>query len=514
MKKLKKFIVYVLLLCLLLNLFVSNVFAVDDNKCIACNSTPNWMQTYINFEVEMLWLLQSVSTQPDSLGINRRTGLFAWWQLSLSRAFLKSTVDKIKRELDSEEKAIRALNISSVILTKMAMSWLKNSLSSTLILYKDEAIVRDYKILQEVDMSANDVVRDMWVRGIRNDRISSDVQLEIAALQMKYSKLYGWTNPIFDRISISSSVKYKNLLSFILNLNDLMKQTLYHAWNWDELKEGFYDLEDKYSEWNIIIEFNDSYIESIVRDYNCVSIANCSNGDFKKITWLFDKFWSNYFWSSMQTIKNANKDLKEALGSWSSYDWFWWFLSKRQKSDSTWWLTDKQIELLRVAYGIDSKDLTSSQMETLKNNWQNVKDEMKPFTEAVNDIKDYWKKTKSYLKDMWDAQQDKYMKTLSNVEMQEVLSKIEWQQNISISENAQNLIYTMQDAVDQILLQKSADKQILLVSTNLDTHYFVEIWSYIHFLIENEIRGSVNVLWETCNYQCSNKWNENCFAGN
>jgi hypothetical protein len=36
-----------------------------------------------------------------------------------------------------------------------------SAISSITILFKDRAFVRDYKILQELDMSANDVIWDM-----------------------------------------------------------------------------------------------------------------------------------------------------------------------------------------------------------------------------------------------------------------------------------------------------------------------------------------------------------------
>jgi hypothetical protein len=58
------------------------------------------------------------------------------------------------------------------------------------------------------------------------------------------------------------------------------------------------------------------------------------------------------------------------------------------------------------------------------------------------------------------------------------------------------------------------DKAVIMYSQSLDTtRYFVEIWAYIHSIVDNVIGDKnwsdntiVNNLGKACESQCSNKW--------
>ena len=193
MRSLKNYIVYIVLFVLstifCLPWYVFAQSSSNSNKCSACNATPAAMQAFINFEVELLESLQEVSETKQTLLTNPNYGLFAWW-MPLLWSFLKSTYKKKKKNLDSEFKATRAVNITTVLLTEMLFENGDSAISSITILFKDRAFVRDYKILQELDMSANDVIWDMWMLGIWDDRASAQVQEKILWLQSKYSKIY------------------------------------------------------------------------------------------------------------------------------------------------------------------------------------------------------------------------------------------------------------------------------------------------------------------------------------
>ena len=246
-----KNIVYLLMFWTIFSsMFFWYSFAWD--QCLACSATPVWMQTYINFEVELLWLLQNMSAVQETFWTNKKSWLFTSKNLWLTRAFLKWTLEKIQNDLDSEIKAARALAISSVLLEKMSLSQVFSDWPMSIyILFKSEAFVRDYKILQEIDMSVNDVIWDMWVEGIRNDHISSFIWANIANLQQKYSKAYGGSTPVFEKITISGDVRYRQLSSFILRLNAMMKNVLLRVRDEDEFNSSISDFEDFYSKWNI-----------------------------------------------------------------------------------------------------------------------------------------------------------------------------------------------------------------------------------------------------------------------
>jgi len=559
MRILKKLIVS----CLVISLVVSNVFFSytfadsQENECPACNSTPNEMQMYINFEVEMLWILQWVSAKKETYWTNRNSWLFNGWALSLPKAFYKSTLSKLQNDFDSELKAVRAANITAVLLEKMAITWIDDSIRSIKILFKDESFVRDYKILQEIDMAINDVMRDMWTLGIWKDQVTSSIQQEILNLELKYSKFYWWNNPIFEKLIISQSVKNREIMSFLLQLNSTMKSMLFAIWEETPILDWYiYDLEDDYSKWNIIVEINDDYAKDIVYAYSCAKASTCNRGLSQALKDMVN-WWNmkQMFAETKETIDKADKNLWALRWNNSSNK-----NSNSSKSDKEKILTDRQVELLRTVYGINALSLTTSQKEMLKQNFEQVKKEFEPLTSAIKDVVRYTTGTAEYFGDLWkdkatstenidvknsitnwefvkeaikvlitqpreplakwfmrfiwawEKAQNSLINNLSPEERNERLNSIFWQEKIPSDDKTKYLINTMQVVVDKTLVDKWKDKEYTTIWQNTDTHYFVEIWAYIHTMVEDNIQKLVKDLWETCTYQCGNKWSENCYA--
>ena len=521
MKSLRNYIVYIVLFMLsvifCLPWYVSAQSSSDSNKCSACNATPSAMQAYINFEVELLESLQEVSAKQSTLLNNPNSGLFAGW-FSLLKSFVKATTEKVKKNLDSEVKAARAAEITTVLLAEMLVENRYSMVSSMTILFKDRAFVRDYKILQELDMSANDVIWDMWMLGIRNDKVSPQAQVQILWLQSKYSKIYGWEYPIFSKLSISWWVKNRQLLTFILKVNWLMKGMLSSVKN-SILIDGFLDeFESQYSQWNIIAEINRDYIGQIQSEYSCVKMKVCNETVVWAITWLVDA--SNLkesFARSKDTIKDSISNLKELKNPWKTYT------NTVRNVDNSWGLTERQVELLRTVYGLDSKNLTTSQIETWKKNRSNIKKQLNPFSDLFpqkGETVIYWlKDTDSKVQNQWKKQESNRKEKLSEQQKATVNDQYYWQRIMPIPYNDQDVLNELQDTVNDILIGKSDDKAILLAWLNVNTHYFVEIWSYIHFIVETAIWDKnndwlVDNLWKACTYQCGNNWKENCYADN
>ena len=504
----------------------------NNNSCAACKSTPAAMQTFINFEVELLWILQSANWQAETFWTNKTSWLFAWWLLTLPATFLKSTIEKTKTDLDSEIKAVRAVRIATVLLTTMTTLGIKDSRYSIQILLKNESYVRDYKILQELDMSINDVIRDMWISWIWDSHVSSSVKNEILALQNKYSQ----ENPIFTRLSISSDVRYKQLLIFLLRLNSNMKSMLMSLGeNTPILEASVLNFENDYSKWNIIVEINREYIESIKRDYSCISYSVCNQTVKEALEWLlnYESFLES-FSRTKDTIKDANQNLKDA--------YLWNSNSKNDyEKDWIWWLTDRQVELLYTVYGIDAHNLTSSQIETLKKNFEQMKKEVQPVVDGykdatviTQDVFDtsytawkwtiqliwYWfnrfKNRFNKIMGKWEEQEWLYRDWLSDAEKKELLNQIYTQKSIPMSETWEALINTLQNSIIETLIEKWKDKENLSVWINQDTHFFVEIGGYIHSIVKDEIWDKdsewlVKILWEVCEYQCKNHWGK-CYS--
>ncbi len=524
MKWIKKLIVYVFVFWFIVsNIFFGYTFADWNswtNDCPTCRATPVWMQSYINFEVEVLGLLQWVSARVETLWKNTKSWLFAGWVLGISNTFVKWTVKKIQNDLDSELKAARALAISSVLLEKITLSnALWDGIGAISVLFKSEAFVRDYKILQELDMSINDVIWDMGVNGTRDDKISPAIQTNLSNLQRKYSKASGGSVPIFEKITISGNVKNKQLLTFLLRLNVLMKTMLYSVNDKTHINYNAANFEERYSKWNIVVQLNRDYINSIAVDYSCATMKICSAKLSESLKNFWNRYWfTNSFWQAMKTIKDANKNLKEAYQSTPPN------FSDDSDKKWTWWLTDRQVQLLRTVYGIDAKDLTNTQIETLKHNRETIKEEMQPVSSVLTTL---WNKTKSVfskkkdkqekMESRGDLQQTIYQNSLTAEQKQSLSEELFWQQLLPLAEKDQLLVDTMQDVANSILIEKSDDKQIVMIWTNADTHYFVEIGAYIHSIVDEEIWTKttdwlIKKLWDTCVYQCNNKWNDKCFA--
>lgn len=576
MKKRTKFIVYCTILSLIIsNTFFSYTFAdSQENQCPACNSTPNEMQMYINFEVEVLGILRWVSEKKQVYWTNRNSWLFNGWALTLPNALYKSTINKLKNSLDSELRAVRTANITAVLLEKMALVWLNDSIWSIQILFKDESFVRDYKLLQEIDMTINDVIRDMWTLGIWKEQVSSSIRQDISNLQYKYSKLYWWNNPLFDKLIISNSVKNRELLSFLLLLNESMKSMLLAIWEETPALDSSIDyLESRYSRWNIIVEINNDYKNAILDAYSCAKTSVCNEGLGETLKNMINRWnFKNSFWNAMTTIKNANKNLWEAL-NWNSTN-----KNNKKNTDSEKILTDRQVELLDTVYWLKGPDLNSSQKEALKQNFEQTKKSFTPIISAVKDVVSYVTGAVNYVSDnyktskqiveenlkeqgkslqdekdskflsfcksvrgviknswyalwlwivqwvtplwnwfvklsgIWRQQQNKYINTLSDDKIQERLSVVSRQKLSPPSDEDKLWVNTMQFAVNNVLSQKGQDKEFVTLGQNQDTHYFVEIWSYIHLMVENDIKDIIKKLWETCTYQCSNHGTDNCYA--
>lgn len=540
MKWLKKIIAYMFIFLCVSNLFFWYAFAAcnsgenceedqNDNKCASCKATPNWMQMFINFEVDLLWVLQSAGAQPEKVWKNKKSWLFAGGMLSVWKVVLKSTVSKLQQDFDSEIKAVRALRISTVLLYKMT---LPNIYTDAVwfplaVLYKNEPFFRDYKTLQEVDMSADDIIWEMWINWLWDKQISTQIYKRLDTLQSKYTVMYWGNNAVFERITISSSVKYKNLLTFVLRLNSMLKTILYNVSSQEEVEWFVSTLEKHYSKWNIVVVINRDLVDLMIRDYDCATKSLC-NSDLaaaQKQLKQLEKNTSQRLDVAWQWVEDSRSAFKQSLLNIKSVH-----KKKFSKDEKDLWLSDKQVELLTSAYGIDASELTTSQWETLGNGWTKTKEEFVSLKEAANNIKKWtvdlyhtWKNSSLLrwmyyaIKNRWKNKQKKYEQQLSEQERQAAIDKLVKESYNPLSDRSQEMLDEMQDAVDQILLDKYLDKQIALVSTNRDTHYFREIWEIIHKIIEEGIWEKdgdwlVKNLWEACVYQCTNKWTLKCYA--
>ena len=135
-----------------------------------------------------------------------------------------------------------------------------------------------------------------------------------------------------------------------------------------------------------------------------------------------------------------------------------------------------------------------------------------------------WEKVVDTSKDTNSKEQNQWMKQaksrrqrLTQEEKNRLAKQFYWQSIMPTSDIEQVILNDMQSTVNNILKEKSEDKEVLLAWLNLNTHYFVEIWAYIHYIVETVIWDKnndwlIHNLWEVCTYQCRNNWKVNCYA--
>ena len=313
---------------------------------------------------------------------------------------------------------------------------------------------------------------------------------------------------------------------------------------------------DGLTRWSIKVKINEEYTKSIVDAYSCAKTSICNSSFKNSIKDLtdFSKFTTSLS-DSWNVIQKAGKNLSAALWSRKNYNWIWWWIKKEQKTDWI-WLTDRQIELLHTVYWIDAYSLTTPQLDTFEQNFAQLKKEIEPMSSALTsgymfitslknkrvlpeevDIPKEVSKRK-FVKEsivvlitqplqpladgfrrllwVWEGDENKLANNLSEGEKRERLDTIFWQEIRPESEKNVLWANTMQVTIDKILVDKSKDKEYVMIWQNRDTHYFVEIWAYIHSIVKDVIwdKGTwlIKNLWETCTYQCGNHWTDNCYA--
>jgi len=510
----KRIIIYILIsLFMFSNIFSSYTFAENnENQCWACGGTPDGMQMYVNFQVELLWILQGSEREKKDYWWTKRSGLFGWWYFAVPEAFIQSIKTKVKKNIDKQLESTRSLMISSVILYKLTLSHaLSEWILSISILFRNESFVRDYKILQEIDMSTNDIIRDMAELWIWNNKISPDVYLQIQSLQTTYSEEYGWRYPIFERFIVSDDVKNKQLLTFIYRLNSLMKWFLYNVEHKYLLKLNASVLENVlYDDGKIEIKFNEKFIDYVANGYEC-AVWWCNYGtkraarELAKDATETRRKTAKAFWKSKKLIVDSTKELWSVLKNMpkTSAKTLWW-------SEGNLDLTDKQIQLLRSVYGADTKNLTTTQLQSLKLFRAKTKEQVQPIKDLASTI---W----SWAKLIRNGVTKKPVFPIVQEEVSSTSNEQVTRNNKALqSQSKDDFTESMKGVIAQVLALKTQDKQIALWATNQDIVSFVQIWEYIHNVIINEdINGAdwlVQVLWMLCEYQCNNKWTKNCFA--
>ena len=270
------------------------------------------------------------------------------------------------------------------------------------------------------------------------------------------------------------------------------------------------NFEKEFSRWNIVVQFSEDRKNNLLNDYACARVKRACKKDLSHLTNVGGLKGS--FSESMDIIKKANKNLSEI------------FTDKKERKDeksNPFGLTDKQIELLRTVYGVDTTKITkqegigvlnlfdkSSQAYSKTKNWINLK------------VSDYAtrkeeKRKKKEEQENKEEKQDKISIEKLSQEEQKKIKEILKREVEKVWEG--NAELNLPNIIEIVLSEKEVDKDIMLFyNSNSSNRYFTESVKLIQDIIEKDIwrkdtKGLVQYLWEACVAQCTNKWTKNCF---
>jgi hypothetical protein len=492
------------------NGFVKNKYWCCIGSCGVCSSNSVEFQKYINFQVELYGLLLEELNQDKEnkqSGGFRQGGLFSSRVLSIPVNIRKSRTKIFKKVGQEYVDTKSTIVVWSTIITSIVTESRKDMLGGLMILYKSKALVRERNTIQSLDLIVYDLMRDLNTTWLWNKEISNDTKIKLEQLNKKYIKTEQNQKWMFEKFYLQWSIKYKDLINVSKKINSLMKNFIL---TWKEGDSFMKSFEKEFSKGNIVVQFSEHRKNNLINDYVCARRINACKEDFShliNVNWL-----KNSFSNSMSIIKQANKNLAEIFTDKEKH---------KDKESNPYWLTDKQIELLRTIYGINTSKITQQQGVTLGYVFKKTAQVYNQIKNQVNlKISDYATKkqeqeNKKNIKNTKNKEQDeKYINKLSKEEQKKIEKALK-EQTEKIEKGETTIAFT--NIIETILNERDENKEIILFyDTNSTNRYFTETIGLIQDIIKNDIwnkdtQGLVKYLWEACTYQCANKGTTNCF---
>lgn len=277
------------------------------------------------------------------------------------------------------------------------------------------------------------------------------------------------------------------------------------------------------TKWWIRVAFNRKLMDEMVNSYACAKwISACDSmwRDFANNIRVRKQI-SEWFEESKDIIKKANDEFIDAFLSFSSSvrDTFW-----GEEAGEEIWLTPRQLALLRTVYGIDTTKLSKEQWIWLEKTIFAITN----FWKMVNNVKlkplDYFSAEKKAIREEisrkreQEKQDAKKLAKLSDNELKKIEEELKSKKYAIPTRYETGMQAALEATLVSVFTQKQEDKELFMIYSNLSiTKYFVEIWAYIHNILEKYIwnkdsKWLIKYLWKVCESQCSNKWISNCYA--
>ena len=557
MKKiLKIFICVILAVFVSQNMFFWIVFAQEEAECYVCSRMSNEMQMYVNFQVEMIGAIRQVHADREIYSGLTKRWLFSYGLLDAWSMFLNSLKNSLNKTTQSAVDVARVAELTTLIVAKNAWTiWFSAEwVWDMLVLFRQKPFMRDRNTLQEIDGNIDDLLWDVWMQGLLYKNVSDDIMAEINEISKRYTQAY----PIFSTFQVNGNIDYWKLILMLDSVNRIMKNFFTTKSISVYKKNAKLFEKDMSNGKKITISFNHEYLTELSNSYACVK----GKAWFKNCGWSLQTFASDvsHIWKDVWTqFANAWKEIKESSKKLAEVSKSVWKVMKN-KYTKWWdlWLTDDQIELLRDVYGINTAKLTKQQWlslsslfngtagKNIKNSitvsqdvWDKEVKSRSSYTvktvksEATNDSiteKDFDKYStyhkRKYCIIRLNHKKDPNTNAKWYNKCQDVLLGTD---KIFLTDNYESylqnyvpngrvnyftgMINYLNDAIDGTFSELDLDKSVVMYSQNLDTTmYFVEIWAYIHNVVNDIIwtkNGSpntiVNNLGKACENQCENK---------
>lgn len=505
----------------------------------------------------MIWALRQVHTDREVYSGLTKRWLFSYGTFSVGSMFLNSLKNSLNKTTQSAVDTVRAAEWASVIVAKNAwtIGFSAEWVWDMLILFRQRPFMRDWNTLQEIDDNIDDLIWDVWMQGMLYKSVSSDIMQELNEISKRYTQAY----PIFSQFQINGNVTYVKLIFMLDKINRIMKNFFTEESMFVYQKNAKRFEKDMASWKAVTIAFNHEYLTKLSDSYACVK----GKAWFKNCGWDLQNFASDvaHIWTDVKTqFEKAWKEIKESSKKLAEVSKSVWKVVKNKYTNGgDLWLTDDQIELLREVYGINTAKLTKQQWLSLSSLFngtagENIKNSISISSDAWgrelrSQKKESDKASKAETTD--DSITDKEFESFSDYQKNKYcirkLNKLnnpneesKWYNKCMSILSAENKLFLksednsyietyipsnrvnfysgmityLNESIDDTLAELDLDKAVIMYSQSLDTtRYFVEIWAYIHSIVDNVIGDKnwsdntiVNNLGKACESQCSNKW--------
>ena len=372
--------------------------ACEGERPSVCWATPDTLIYYLDFQREMSSALQTedfksvVETIQES-----EKWIFSNWLLKLGQLenFENTLAGKSLQVFykTAERTTISILTLAYLFELSAISAASDNTIYFT-ILFHDRPIVRDWSRVLDVEWNLSKNAQRIWdMWQIQQTMESTEPFQKIVEKYQGKWLLSWWSN-------LPPSMKYTDLITELAFMNASVKRFI------------AYDATGAMSNLTWYIKFNDEWIESISKDYECARWwlwFKCSS-EWKSIGTNLKKLTSNtaeqWKWS-WRKIKKSFCELNQALWFWKGKD----CESETWRDKEQWYLTEKEKKLLENVYWIDTSS-SSNQRKSFFDSilWAHVEvyNWWKSSSKSANyefwitkTPKDLWNVAKSWAKGIW-----------------------------------------------------------------------------------------------------------------